>query len=151
MTGDGRGYEIVTVRDGPNGLDLGISTESEPPEIRGVGDHGVGTDLEVPAYDEIRAAVDLEELEPGTEIARVEYDLDSWTYEVEYLVATGWRDRLEDLVREVAASPAPPGMILVALLLVWFLPLPGAAIGYLIGTLGVILIGLEGVLRKNDE
>jgi len=102
MTEDGAGYEIVTVREkASGGRGLGISHDSEPPGIRDVGDYGVGTDLEAPAYEEIKERIDLEAYEPGTEIARVDYDLDVWTYDVEYLVLPSDASAIERLLWRV--------------------------------------------------
>lgn len=100
MTGDeATGYEIITVRENSLGEhDLAISLDSDKPRIRGVEDHGAGTDLEVPAYDELRERVDLEELDVGQEVARIWYDYDAWTYEIEYLVPVTLLDRVRRLL-----------------------------------------------------
>lgn len=92
--GDGTGYDIVTVRrrsDGSKGI--GISVDSDPPEIRDVGDYGCG-ELKSAGTDEIREKVDLEKYDVGTEIATIHYDFDEWTYKLEYHVPVTRFDRL---------------------------------------------------------
>lgn len=97
MNDDATGYEIVTVRENSRGEnDIGISLHSEPPEIRGTQDYGFGTDLRTPAANEIRETLDLEEYDGGERIARIRYDLDAWTYDVEYLVPVTVLDRVRE-------------------------------------------------------
>lgn len=89
MSDDGAtGYHEVVVRDAG---DLGYTNDSEPPGIRGTKDHGWGTDLKTPAWSEIRdrledRGLDVEELEAGTHVATIRYDLDAWTYEIEWIL-----------------------------------------------------------------
>ncbi|MDS0478675.1 hypothetical protein [Natrinema sp. 1APR25-10V2] len=80
---DGTGYEEVVVR---RVGDLGYTNDSEPPGIRGLGDHGWGTDLKTPAWDEVRKKIDPGDYEPKTHVATIHYDLDAWEYTIEYLV-----------------------------------------------------------------
>ena len=87
-TGDpGVGFYEVTVRENSLGeMDVGYSTDSDPPSIRGTRDHGYGTDLSTPAFNEVRDAVDLEEHDVGEHIATIHIDLDQWVYRVEFHV-----------------------------------------------------------------
>lgn len=83
--------EVLVVRDGPNGHDLGIREYDSAPstlKTRGSGE------LKSRAHEEIREVFDLEGLEPGTELATVRYDLDAWTYEIEYAPIGSLLDRL---------------------------------------------------------
>lgn len=83
MSDDATGFEEIVVR---RAGDLGSSTDSEPPTIRDTGDHGWGSDLKTPAWDEIREKVDPDNHEPKTHVATVRYDLDAWEYTIEYRV-----------------------------------------------------------------
>lgn len=85
------GYERVVVAD--DGY-LGVSNDSEGPKIRGLGDHGWGDDLKVPAWNEIRERFDPEELEAGTHVATIYYDLDRWGYRIEWEIGVGLLERL---------------------------------------------------------
>lgn len=102
------GYEIVTVRENSSGEhDLAISLDSDKPPIRDVGDYGAGTDLEVPAHDEIRDRVDVEEHDVGQELAKVWYDYDAWAYEIEYLVPVTVLDRVRERVSSAVRRVRP--------------------------------------------
>ncbi|WP_339105907.1 hypothetical protein [Haloterrigena salinisoli] len=83
MSNDGTGFEKVVVR---RAGDLGVDTDPEPPEIRGPGDSGSGSDLQTPAFNEIRERVDLDEHDAKTHVATIWYDPDTWEYTVEYSV-----------------------------------------------------------------
>lgn len=108
MSDDATGYEIVTVRENSRGEnDIGISLHSEPPEIRGTQDYGFGTDLRTPAANEIRERLDLEEHDGGERIARIRYDLDAWTYDVEYLVPVTILDRVWESVSSALSRGEP--------------------------------------------
>lgn len=96
--GDGTGYDIVTVRRRSDGSKaIGISLDSDAPEIRDVGDYGWG-ELKVAGIDEIQDRVDLEKYDVGTEIATIHYDLDDWTFKLEYHVPV---TRLDQLRRKI--------------------------------------------------
>jgi len=83
MSEDATGFEEIVVR---RAGDLCSTTDSEPPGIRGPQDHGWGTDLKTPAWDDVRENVDPAEYEAKTHVATVHYDLDAWEYTIEYLV-----------------------------------------------------------------
>lgn len=91
---DGVGYVEAVVRENGN---LGKTTDSEPPAIRGPEDHGCG-ELRGAAFEEIRAAIDLSNYEPHTVVATVWIDLDAWDYAVEWHV--GHRRGLITRLRE---------------------------------------------------
>lgn len=100
VSDDATGYEIVTVREKSRGeRALGIAHDSELPEMRGPEDWGCGDDLMVPAYEEIKETLDLEEYEIGEHVATIWYDFDAWTYDVEFQVSVGPLDHLLDRVR----------------------------------------------------
>jgi hypothetical protein len=101
-----RGYYAVTVRESSTGHALGWRGEdSEPPESDGrLADHGSGTDLKGPGFDEIEEELDLEEIEPGTYVARLWLDLDAWTYEVEYADGFGPERGLLERARELIGA-----------------------------------------------
>lgn len=77
---DGVGFVEAVVRE--NG-DLGKTVDSEPPEIRDVGDFGCG-ELTTAAFDEIREAADLDRHDPHTVVATIWIDLDEWDYSIEW-------------------------------------------------------------------
>jgi hypothetical protein len=97
-----RGYYEIYVRESSNGHALGWrGEESEPPESDGrLADHGSGSDLKAPGFDEIEEELELEEIEPGTHVATLWIDLDEWTYEVEYAdgFGPGFLERARELV-----------------------------------------------------
>lgn len=55
----------------------------EPPEIRGITDHGYG-ELKTAGMDKVRERVNPYAHEPGTIVATVVIDLDEWDYRVEW-------------------------------------------------------------------
>ncbi|ADB63734.1 hypothetical protein Htur_5005 (plasmid) [Haloterrigena turkmenica DSM 5511] len=81
MSNDGTGFEKVVVR---RTGDLDVETGSEPPEIRGSGDYGYGSDLQTPAFDGIHECLDPDEHDAKTHVATIWYDLDAWEYTSEY-------------------------------------------------------------------
>lgn len=68
------GYEEVVVSDDGRERELRKTVDGEPPEIRGPQDYGYGTDLSVPAWDEVREELgDLDEYEDGEHVATIHY------------------------------------------------------------------------------
>lgn len=81
------GYTEVVVAEGVDGSpEFRKTIDSEPPEIRDVGDYGWGTDLKTPAWDDVRDRLDPDDGELGMHVATIHYDLDAWEYRVEYHV-----------------------------------------------------------------
>ncbi|PGF13810.1 hypothetical protein CP556_25110 [Natrinema sp. CBA1119] len=83
MSEDGAGFEEVVVR---RAGDLGVDSESEPPTIRGPGDHGWGDDLKTPAWNEVREKIDPADYDAKTHVATIHYDLDAWEFTIEFFV-----------------------------------------------------------------
>ena len=81
------GFEEVVVSDDGRERELRKTVEGEAPDIRGLQDYGYGTDLTVPAWDEVRDTLgDLDEYEDGQHVATIHYDLDDWSYRIEWCV-----------------------------------------------------------------
>ena len=81
------GFEEVVVSDDGRGRELRKTVDGEASEIRGPRDCGYGTDLSVPAWDEVREEFgDLDKYEDGQHVATIHYDLDEWSYRIEWHV-----------------------------------------------------------------
>jgi len=81
------GSEEVVVSDDGRERELRKTVDVDAPDIRGPEDYGYGTDLTVPAWDEVRDTLgDLDEYEDGEHVATIHYDLDDWSYWIEWHV-----------------------------------------------------------------
>jgi len=81
------GSEEVVVSDDGRERELRKTVDGEPPDIRGPQDYGYGDDLKVPAWDEVRNKLgDLDDYQDGELVATIHYDLDDWSYRIEWCV-----------------------------------------------------------------
>jgi len=89
MTGS-TGYQEVVVAEGVDGSpEFRKTVESEPPTLSGLKARGWGTDLQTPAWDDVRERLDPTDYELGTHVATIHYDLNVWEYRVDYHVRRG--------------------------------------------------------------
>jgi len=96
---DATGYQEVVVAEGVDGApEFRKTVDSEPPSIRDVGDWGWGTDLQTPAWDDVRERLDPTDYELGAHVATIHYDLDDWGYRVEYHVDQGVLEHVRTLL-----------------------------------------------------
>ena len=93
------GYQEIVVAEGVDGSpEFRKTTDSEPPTLSGLKSRGWGTDLQTPAWNDVRDRLDADDFELGTHVATIHYDLDAWEYRVEYHVERTFVERLQDLV-----------------------------------------------------
>lgn len=94
------GYQEVVVAEGVDGApEFRKTVDSEPPTLSGLKARGWGTDLQTPAWDDVRDRLDPADYELGTHVATIHYDLDAWEYRVHYHVDRTVLEHARDLIR----------------------------------------------------
>lgn len=93
------GYQDIVVAEGVDEApEFRKTVDSEPPTLSGLKARGWGTDLQTPAWDDVRERLDPADYELGTYVATIHYDLDDWSYRVEYHVDRTVVERVRDVL-----------------------------------------------------